>query len=322
MALLGGDDAHEVAEGNDDVVDDTPKAEGLDIGSQDQPAGAGPLVKLDEADHEDAPKRREKKGRRKRPKAKRSRARKPDGDASEKDESRKSGIVAIVDDDRLTVVRLNKDRIVSFDEEEHDSHQAAVRAAAKVTRRSGRIVWAGDVALRELAPAPEEIHPRMVALDQAERLARGFDAERLAVAIDRTALSPSGGDDPEWGSDLRKILSKRSVTVSGFAVGPDDGAWLRIGYQHAEMTLVHDGVVKGHRILGPGVRRARELLLGNPLHTPDTVLREMARELGSSIHAAIVGWQKTLPTVRLIWMHGPGSSTGRLGVHSQDVVPA
>ena len=233
------------------------------------------------------------------------------------DHARVDGVIAIVDSTHLTVVSMAKSKVMAFVEEECDTPQDALHGALKATRRSGRIVWAGDVAVRELASPPTELHPRMVALDQAERLARGFDRQRLAAAVDRTALSPSGGDDEEWDQTLQGILPKRKATVTGFAVGSEDGAWLRLGYHHAEMTLVYRGQTAGHRVLGPGVRRARELLQQNPLYDPDTVLQEMSRELTAEIHKTLVDWQKDLPAVKVLWAHGPGASTGRLTTHLQ-----
>ena len=238
-------------------------------------------------------------------------------DETEADQIRISGAVAIVDGARLTVVRIAKNKVVFFAEDECETAQEALHAALGATRRTGRVVWAGDVTVRELAHPPEDLHPRMVELDQAERIARGFDHQRLAAAVNRTALSPSGGGDNEWDEALQSSLSGRKVTITGFAVGSEDGAWLRIGYQHAEMTLVHEGQIQGHRVLGPGVRRARALLRENPLHNPDSVLREMSRELTVEISATLVDWQVDLPVVKVVWAHGPGASTGRLTTHLQ-----
>ena len=238
-------------------------------------------------------------------------------DDIEHETERLSGAVAIIDGARLTVVRIAKNRVVFFSEDEHDTPADALRSALRATRRTGRVVWAGDVAVRELAAPPDDLHPRMVPIDQAERLARGFDALRLSAAAHRTALSPSGGDDAEWDEEVRRFLAKRKATVTGFAVGETDGAWLRIGYQHAEMTLVHGGTIRGHRVLGPGVRRARELLRANPAYDPDMVLREMSRELSNEIGDTIVDWQSDFPAVKVIWAHGPGAATGRLTNHLQ-----
>ena len=217
--------------------------------------------------------------------------------------------VVLLDGDRTVVVTAKGRTIVSAEETKHDGPEAAA-ASAKKTAGRRPVVWHSERQSFTLSSAPEmELHAKAEAVWALGIQQSAFKSSNPAASVTaddgrRGWLALTSPNQPKWADG--------GAVPGGFAVGKEDGVWLRVGWDVAEVSLVSGGAVVGWEHLGDGIT-ALEQQLDAMVPTgrrgadhQRALAAEYQRHLLGSVDAALAIWQQQGQAARRIWIHGPG----------------
>ena len=217
--------------------------------------------------------------------------------------------VVLLDGDRTVLVTAKGRTILSAEETKHESAEAAAASARKAAGRSF-VVWHSERQSFTLSDPPEmELHakaePVWLLKVQESIFKRSEPAACIPAADGRRGwLALTSPNRPKWADG--------GAVPGGFAVGKEDGAWLRVGWDVAEISLVVDEAVVGWEHLGDGItalERQLEAMVPTGRRGADNqraMTSEYHKRLLESVDAALALWQRQGLSARRIWVHGPG----------------
>ena len=226
------------------------------------------------------------------------------------DRGRSKQVVVLLDGDRTVVVKAKGQTIVSAEEVKHESPEVAAASAKKSAGRRP-VVWHSGRQSFTLSDAPEmALHAKaeaVWALGIQQSIFKSSDPAASVPLADgrRGWLALTSPNRPKWADG--------GAVPGGFAVGKEDGAWLRVGWDAAEMSLVADGAVVGWDHLGDGIavlEHQLDAMVPTGRRGADSqraLASEYHRQLLVSVDAALSFWQQNGLSARRIWLHGPGT---------------
>lgn len=218
--------------------------------------------------------------------------------------------VVLLDGDRTVVVTAKGRTIVSAEETKHEDAEAAVSSARKMANRRP-VVWHSERQSFSLSDKPEmEMHAKAEAvwvMGIQDSAFKSSDPAASVTADDgrRGWLALTSPKQPKWADG--------GAIPGGFAVGKEEGAWLRVGWDVTEISLVSGGGIIGWEHLGDGItalqRQLDEMVpTGRRGATNQRALAsEYHRRLQRSVDAALSLWQQQGLGAKRIWIHGPGA---------------
>lgn len=218
---------------------------------------------------------------------------------SNRPDTKRKGLVAVVDHREVTFVDFSKGDVTSVTSEMFDTPEESFAAACKaVNKKIGGfncVVWAGEFDERIINTI--QAHGKVADIAKGEELLSVFKNEDVLVSsISGIAVK----------SDLPAPKVSVPVVPSVFAVGDEEGVWVRVGNVHTTATLVLDGKIEEIHSLAHGLNNfsVNQLTHGED---PTELLKEDAKKIGTDLNQVISAWGLEHPNVRRIFLSGPGN---------------
>ncbi len=242
----------------------------------------------------------------------------PESETDGKTRSGRKKRVVQVDGRRTCIVQVEGYQVVSVDEEEHADESAARERARKEAKKRGTfLIWHSRdlLSMRTTAP-PEQMHPKARAAWTLQKQVEVFGENALALSI------PSDTENVLWvasSDESKEVAWADNKAIPGpLAVhsGADgEGAWLRIGWDSVDMTLVENDSLVAWKRVGNGIddldNRLSSLVAEGQREYDQQVAarKDFNTSIASEVDKCISEWQAAGWKVPLIWLHGPGAES-------------
>ena len=222
--------------------------------------------------------------------------------------------VLLLDGRHTTKVAVRGNRVLSVDPVDHKSAEIAESAAKKAAKGNTAVIWHshGQAFIRD-DKLEEGLNPKAKQVQMLDRQIEMFTGSVPAAMWENTdgffsCIGLNADRSSRW------VHGK--VHPGAFAVLTDqDGAWVRIGWDSTDMTLVSGGEVVSWEHLGDGIEGIHSRLSNlisegaRAAEQHEKIRSEHNDEIAQRVHVAIGEWQQSGWSVPQIILHGPGAES-------------